>query len=496
MLQTETTQSAVNQWLSILGENQVILPGSALDLHLQNTSHFQAPQVLAMLKPQSLSELKQVISIANQFQTPVYTFSRGLNWGLGSKLPVQSGGALLDLSAMDNILEINEQFHYAIIEPGVSQGQLAAAIDKLGYSLMVNVTGSAPQSSVLGNMMERGSGFMAHKINDLRGMEVLLANGEIIRSGFWHLPESKREIHHFQFGLGADWRGLFSQSNMGITTKVVVNLYPKKEVQKMVWCKVDQPQLPRFVEITADLYQRGYLHSTTHIGNDKRMKIQHKNANHSTVWTAMAMIQGSENYIRFLETEMADLLRPHCQSMGFMNREEAEAQDIGPVFGCHIGQPTDYFVRAMYQSEGAHLDRAEWQIDHGKYGMLCCLPIIPAKGADIQGAVDVLDSIDRDFGIMPAATLNPLGDLYLEAVINIYFDRTDTESVEKAHAANAEMHRRFYGEGYRFYRFDVETMKQYIDPADPHWQFIHRLKEALDPNGVLSPGRYEIGNNG
>lgn len=493
MLQSEVAQSAVNQWISILGEERVVLPGNDLNLLLQNTSHFEAPYVVALLNPQNLSELKEILATANEFQTPVYSYSRGLNWGLGSKLPVQSGCALLDLGAMDLILEINEQFHYAIVEPGVTQGQLAEAIDKLGYQLMLNVTGSAPQSSVLGNIMERGSGFMAHKINDLRGMEVMLANGETIRSGFWHLPESKREIHHFPFGLGADWRGLFSQSNLGITTKAVVNLYPKKEIQKMIWCKVDQPQLPGFVEITADLYQRGYLHSATHIGNDKRMKIENKNENPSTIWTAMAMIQGSENYVRFLETEIPDLLTPHCQSMGFMTREEAESQDIGPVFGCHIGQPTDYFVRAMYQSEGALLNRAEWQIDLGRYGMLCCLPIIPAKGSDIQGAVDVLDGIDRDFGIMPAATLNPLGDLYLEAVINIYFDRTNPESVEKAHAANAEMYRRFYADGYRFYRFDVETMKKYIDAADPHWQFIHTLKEALDPKGILSPGRYELG---
>lgn len=493
MLQTETAQSAIDQWVAHLGTSNIVLPGPELDQLLQNTTHYEAPMVLALLKPQNTAQLAQILAVANTWKTPVYTYSRGFNWGLGSKLPVQNGCALVELSALNSILEINEQFHYAIVEPGVSQAQLVKAIEDKGLSVMLNVTGSAPITSVLANMLERGSGFMEHRINDLRGMEVMLADGSLVKSGFWHLPESSREIHHYRFGLGADWQGLFSQSNLGIVTKAVVNLYPKKEVQKMLWCKVDQTQLPHFVEITADLYQRRYLYSITHIGNDKRMKIENRNPGNSTIWTSMAMVQGSESFVKFLENEIPTLLAGQVQSMGFMNKEEADAMGIGPIYGCHVGQPTDYFMKAMYQSVGDHLDREDLQIDLGRYGMLCCLPVIPAKAADIQGAVEILDSIDRDFGIIPAGTLNPINDLYLEAVINIYFDRTQPEAVAAAHKANLEMHRRFYEDGYRFYRFDVKTMQEYLDPSDPHWQLVHRLKECLDPHGILSPGRYEIG---
>ena len=478
-------------WPETLGPEQHITKGPALDTLLQNTTHYTPPVVEGLLRPKNYGELREILKIANQTKTPLYTYSKGLNWGLGSKLPNEDGCTLLDLGSFDQIIEINEQFHYAIVEPGVTQSQLAEAIAQRGLPLMLNVTGSAPQTSVLANMLERGSGFMAHRINDLRGIEVMLADGSMIKSGFWHLEPSQREIHHFPFGLGPDWRGLFAQSNLGIVTKAVVNLYPKKEVQKMVWCKLDQPHLPAFVEKIADLYQRGYLHSATHIGNDKRMKIEHGNPHAGTVWTAMALIQGSANYVAFLESEIPAFLHTHCESMGFLSEKEAQDQGIGEVFGCHIGQPTDYFVRAMYQSEGATLDRTDLQIDLGKYGMLCCLPILPSKAQDIAAAVDVLDSIDRDFGIIPAATLNPLNDLYLESVINIYFDRTDPEAIAKAHAANKEMHRRFYEAGFRFYRFDVETKKQYIHAGNEHFDFVGRIKKALDPNHILSPGRYE-----
>jgi 4-cresol dehydrogenase (hydroxylating) len=123
--------------------------------------------------------------------------------------------------------------------------------------------------------------------------------------------------------------------------------------------------------------------------------------------------------------------------------------------------------------------------------MLCCLPVLPLQASAIIDTLEILDSIYRDFGIMPATTLNPMNDLCLESVINIYFRRNDPQAVANAHAANKEMTKRFYEAGFRFYRFDVKLMHEYINPENPHWKFVSRLKKALDPDRILSPGRYE-----
>jgi 4-cresol dehydrogenase (hydroxylating) len=477
--------------IDLVGRENFLSPGEELDHLLRNTSHFSAPLVLGRVRPSNQEELQAIVTWAAKEKVRLYTYSRGLNWGLGSRLPLVDHCLLVELSKMDKILEINEKFHYAIVEPGVSQEQLSAEIAKMGLSLMLNVTGSHPNASVLANTLERGSGFLAHRFLDLRGMEVLLADGSLVKSGFWNLGPSERELNHFSYGMGPDWRGLFSQSNLGIVTKAVINLYPKKEFQKMLWIKVNQTELPGLIDKLSDLYQRNYIHSVTHIGNDKRMKIENKNQGQLTVWTAMALIQGSKNFVEFLEKEIPQYLENQYISMGFLTEREAQDQELGEVFGCHVGRTTDFFVRAMYQSEGAILEKENWQIDYGKYGMLCCLPILPANAPDIQKATEILDGIFDDFGIMPAATLNPMNDLHLESVINIYFDRNQPQEVEKAHKANNEMIARFYKAGYRFYRFDVKTMHDYIDQNNPHWQLIDKLKNALDPNRILSPGRYE-----
>lgn len=473
------------------GSGTVLLPGPELNRLLANTSHFDPPPVAGRIRPGSQEELDEVLAFCRSHQVRVYTYSGGLNWGLGSRLPVQPDCFLLDLGSLNRILEINTELRYAVIEPGVTQGMLSRSLAEQNLPLMVNVTGSHPNASLTGNMLERGSGFLAHRLRDIRGLEVLLADGTRVRSGFWNLEGGARAVHHFPAGIGPDWTGLFSQSNLGIVTRAVVSLYPRKEVQKMLWFKAGQARLPRLTEVLADLYQRQYLFSVTHLGNDKRMKIENQNAGAPALWTGMALIQGSESYVSFLESEIPRFLEPLCTSMGFMDEARARAEGLAEVFGCHTGVPTDYFVRAMYQSEGATLNPDDWQIDYGRYGMLCCLPVLPAGAGNIRATLEILDSIDRDFGIVPATTLNPMDDLCLEAVINIYFDREDAEAVERAHRANNEMIRRFYGQGFRFYRFDVQAMAQFLDPANPHWQLVSRLKNALDPDGLLSPGRYQ-----
>lgn len=473
----------------LIGEENVLLPGEDLRYQLQNTTGYSLPEVPALVRPGSVQELSSIITLCNREKQPVYTFSKGLNWGLGSRLPLQNGCILIELSRLNRIHEINEEFHYAIVEPGVSQHMLSEEIRKRKLSLMLNVTGSSPEASVLANMLERGSGFMAHRIEDLKGLEVMLADGSTYRSGFWD-EKGEREVFHYPLGMGPDWKGLFSQSSLGIVTRAVVNLHPKLEVQKMLWCKVPERELPALVQALGELYRRKYLVAVTHIGNDKRMKIEHRGADSQSTWTSFGMVQGSQAFMNFLEEEIPRLIAGRCDSLGFFTQEEAEQAGIGAVFGCNAGIPTDYFIRAMYRSEDLDPEEYSLQIDHGPLGMLCCLPVLPLEASSIKSCIEILDSIYRDFGIQPATTLNPMNDQCLESVINIYFDRNDPEAVQKAHDANLEMSRRFYDAGFRFYRLDVKLMKEFIMQDNPHWELADRLKTALDPNRILSPGRY------
>jgi len=463
-----------------------------IDYQLQNTSHFEPPTVTGWLQPKSVLDVQKILFEANKNETPVYPYSIGLNWGLGSKLPVEDGCILLDLSKMNTIFRVDPHFHYAIIEPGVTQQAMFNYLEVHSPDLMLNVTGSSPSASILGNMLERGSGFLKHKIEDLLGLEVVLPGGRVIRTGFWHEDQSERDVTNFKYGVGPDMTGLFCQGNFGVVTKAAVRLYPKKQVSKMLWCKLDQTFLPEFVEKIARLFQEGHLHSVMHIGNDKRMKIESQNKIDTTIWTGMCKIGGRPGYLSWLEEELKKELSPLCETVHFFASHELPDENLSHIYGCHVGKPTDFFVRAMYQSVGETLLEGELDIDHGRIGMLCCLPVLPAKAKDVKRAAQILDEVAKSHGIMAAGTFNPIDGYNLEAVINVYFDRRNSEEVIQAHATNEALHDAFHASGYKFYRLDVKNMKRVYNYQPIYWETLDELKKFIDPKGIIAPGRYHF----
>ncbi|MBC8673820.1 FAD-binding protein [Aeromonas hydrophila] len=62
------------------------------------------------------------------------------------------------MAGLNNIRDINLEQGYAVIEPGVSQGQLATKL--AGEQWMINLTASSAHSSLLGNSLDRGWGYV------------------------------------------------------------------------------------------------------------------------------------------------------------------------------------------------------------------------------------------------------------------------------------------------------------------------------------------------
>src|SRR5690606_8884685 len=86
--------------------------------------------------------------------------------------------------------------------------------------------------SPIGNALERGIGYTMPQFRDhfgaSCGMEVVLPNGEIMRTGMGALPGAKT-WQEYRYGFGPDPAGLFAQGNFGIVTKMGFRLMPRPE---------------------------------------------------------------------------------------------------------------------------------------------------------------------------------------------------------------------------------------------------------------------------
>jgi FAD/FMN-containing dehydrogenase len=76
-------------------------------------------------------QIQRLVRLANEEKIPI-TPVVGMSSTGGLTIPVE-GGIILDLHKMDRIIEINEDIGYAIVEPGVTIGQIDTELKKRGY---------------------------------------------------------------------------------------------------------------------------------------------------------------------------------------------------------------------------------------------------------------------------------------------------------------------------------------------------------------------------
>jgi 4-cresol dehydrogenase (hydroxylating) len=140
---------------------------------------------------------------------------------------------VLDLKRMTKI-EVDTSLAYAIVEPGVTYLDLYKFLQDKKYPLWLDCTDPG-WGSVLGNTLEHGIGYTPYgdHAGHQCGMEVVLASGEVLRTGLGAMDGNPAwPLYKYAFGPTLD--GLFMQSNFGIVTKIGVWLMPEPEFFSVV----------------------------------------------------------------------------------------------------------------------------------------------------------------------------------------------------------------------------------------------------------------------
>jgi 4-cresol dehydrogenase (hydroxylating) len=529
---------AINAWIRDLGEDAVISGADPLDASLKTVCG-SSRVVVAVLKPTSLEQVQQVVATANEHHVPLYPISCGKQWGMGSRLPVQGGAAILDLSQMSRIIEVNAQFHYAVVEPGVTQRQLLDYIKEHNLPLMLNVTGSTSDTSLIGNAMDRGVGYFDSRAHGISNMQIVLGNGKTIQTGFGHYDNARtKNLYHH--GVGPSLDGLFPQGNFGVVTSACIDLMPKPDGHMAAIVKIDsQEKLSELIDALVMLRTRGIFTTIAHVGNRERSYItlapllyeqlvesgepEGEATRNKAVamlekggfgpWSAAIGILGSREQIKLAKKEIRRAVSGFSKTM-FLNDaliEWAKAvgkifafipaihkqlmmlQAVEPVYGFTRGEATDKSLKAVYWSAGDFERLDDPDPDPSDSGLLFCLPIIPAHGPTVlQVVTDTRDTFARH-GFEAAITVNLMDTKVMEGVVSLAFDRRDKEQTQKAHAAIQEMEARYMEQGFPPYRVGINSMHHVVDPSDPFWQTVRELKNVLDPNHIIAPGRYNLG---
>ncbi|MGH8561477.1 MAG: FAD-binding oxidoreductase, partial [Nevskiales bacterium] len=168
---------------TVVGTANVLTdPADRLPYGYDNSRRVALPD--AVVFAHSADEIREILRLCNRFRTPLVARGRGTNT-TGATVPVQ-GGVVLSLERMNRILEIRPEDRLAIVEPGVTNTELQAALEPHGFFWPPDPS-SAAYSTLGGNLACNAAGPRAVKYGTPRdntlGLRAVTGTGEEIRTG-------------------------------------------------------------------------------------------------------------------------------------------------------------------------------------------------------------------------------------------------------------------------------------------------------------------------
>jgi 4-cresol dehydrogenase (hydroxylating) len=459
------------------------------------------------LQPASVQEIQEILAIANRHGVPLWTGSQGRNNGYGGGAGRVDGSVVVNLRRMNRVLEVNETFGYAVVEPGVSFAELNAHLVENGYALWTDVP-DLSWGSVMGNTLEHGVGFTPYgeHADQVCGMEVVLADGDVVRTGMSAQANSK-VAHTHKRGFGPRLDEMFMQSNFGIVTKMGLWLMPRPKAWRAVWIHAETDEdcfqlidalRPLLIDKTitnrvtlmslmavvpTQTVKADWHAESTPVTEDLRAVMRKKFGLGN--WNARIGLYGTPELMDVQEGLIREAIA-HIPSVRLVSREypgDAKAADVLPPDQAMGGIPNMGLIRFL-----------DWY-GFEQPGHVCYGPIMPQTGDDARTLLDLIEDhtteMGRDYGMAFSLTARSM-----QAFVMILFDAGDPEDLDRTFHQTARMIRESAAMGYGEYRGHLAFMDLIADQFDFNdhaaRRLNERLKDALDPNGILSPGRQGI----
>jgi 4-cresol dehydrogenase (hydroxylating) len=490
---------AVAGWRAVLGEAAVAVDAPTLQAFQMNTSEFRPREVVAVLRPLSVEDVRAIIGVARCTGVPVHPFSSGRNWGFGSALPAWEPAALVDLGRMNRIVDVNSRFRFAVIEPGVTQGQLADYLAETGGGLALNVTGAGRDTSITGNVLDHGGGNRGARGDDLLGVEAVLGNGDVVRTGLWHFQGDRGAVHHYPPGLGPDLRGLFVQSAFGIVTQMVLRLHPVAPFLELV-AEAPQSDLAELIDVLRLARDDGLIGGYVRVSDSTDPHIRFFQPAAQATWTAQIIVRGTSGMRREAGREIKHRLIGLARRLAAFDTEhddlsevpDGERQLLQARVDQQNGIPSDRSLDAIARAAGKPCTGGPPGLDHDRDlpGFLCVNVTLPFSGCHVAECASIVAAASAEMQVAASRQFGVIGPVALSAFFPFYFDRRDSAAVAHAHRFKETLLRRLERAGIYPMRLDIDSIGPLIARTPGgHWRTIAAIKDALDPGGIIS-GRY------
>jgi 4-cresol dehydrogenase (hydroxylating) flavoprotein subunit len=494
---------ALKAFESIVGADSVFASAEDRDAY---TDKFpvdpRAHKPSGAVAPLTAEQIQAIVRVAASHRVPLWPISRGKNLGYGTAAPILTGSIVLDLSRMKKI-EIDVENATAVLEPGVGFYDLYDYLQTRNIPLWLSVPGNS-WGSVIGNALDRGLGYtpFGEHTRNLCGMEVVLPDGELVRTGMGAMPNSPT-WHLHKYGFGPAFDQLFVQSNYGVVTRAGMWLMPQPECVLGFDVEMDRMEdLGPLIDVIGPLRREGVLQQSPTIGNwfraanilsmRKEWTDQKGSLSDNVIaairkrfdlgwWGVSLRVYGRESVAKanlaILEAALKSInpmsMKPFAWHPG---------DTLTPSAGGWLGVPMTF-----------PLQSANWF--GGRGGHIGFSPVLPQSGKLAMEQFRRTYARYKEFGMDYQASF-AFGERHILNVNAVLLDLDDPDFMLRVdpflRTLIADAARYGYGE----YRAHID----YMDTVSDAYSFNHhalrrmaeKIKDALDPAGIIAPGKSGI----
>ncbi len=474
------TEELKKHFCEVLDEADV-MPGDVDPDYASDYTEEAPSQPALVLRPRSTEQVQAVVKAAGQVGATLTVRVMGSNVGALAMAP--EGGVILDLSAMDQVVEVNRDDMYAIVEPGVTWEQLKAHLAENDIPLRMGYPLSPPDTSILANCVLDGLGNLSMRFGSMSdwigGLEVVLPDGQIVRTGAAALSD-------VWFGRGPlpDLTGLFVcfQGMTGVVTKLAFQLQPVPAFRQRAFILMydrdvtfqamrDLAQLQLCDDVGGLSWPTGKMlfgveRPTERDPGEPEFFLYLDISGNSERELALRLEQ-LDHYLDGLQAEGARLEKP---------LDMETLVKLNPNFGKFATFPT----------------RLEFLVDHPGGGLSWVGTYGPMSR--FEAYAEAALPIMAKHKMPPSIVSRPMkgGHFGVMRFLSTFY-KDNAEERENVRAMNAALVDAGVELGFIPYKTPAWTVEQIRDRLDPGFKdLLKRVRGLLDPEGIMSPRSWPL----
>jgi len=415
-----------------------------------------------VVRPANTGEVSRILLLCNERDVPVV--ARGAGSGLAGGASPVSGGVVLDMSGMNRILEMDLENLQVIVEPGVVAEKLNCALKPHGFFFPPD-PGSSGFCTIGGMISYNSSGMRSVKYGTTRSyvldLEVVLADGKVIHTGSRNLKSAA----------GYDLTRLFvgSEGTLGIITRAGLKVAPLPKERRLVLASFESAEAAGQAVIA--VFSQGITPSACEILDRTTLKVLRLVDSELALPDDGDVILFEVDGSRDSTAEAAEQIEKVCRPMAITIRQ-ASGREMEPI----------WMARRLVGAAISRLDPKKTRIYMGEdVG-------VPIK--QIPTLIKRVQQITAGLGI-PAMKYGHIGDGNLH--VALFIDVNDPDQWDRLRMAADRIHRAALSLGgtvsseHGIGLARAEYMAEQVGKESLN--VMRAIKKALDPRGILNPGK-------